>query len=541
LDTKTLLLLLLVIIVAVCLRLYGVNWDNGIGAHPDERYLVGVAESLRWPDRLSPLDVAPHYAYGHIPLYLVALAGSLNQADSLFLTGRVLSALFDTGTVVLTFALGRRLYGSREGLLSSALMALMLLHVQQAHFTTTDTYLVFFITAALFSAARLTDCGRLSYGFLAGLWTGMALGTKSTAALLVLPLGVACMGVSTEMRIRWRNVLTIGAVALTTLVLTGPYVLLDYDIYWRNLGEQAAIVYGRLDVPYTRQYSGTWPYVYPIVQQMRWGMAGGVGLACLAGLAFAMWRAVQEPPRESELVLLAWVIPATAFFGALYVKFPRYLMPVTPILALYAGRLLMTMYRWNPSLGRLAIGCAVGCSLLCCLALTGIYRVPHPWETASKWFYGNVPKGSLVAIEQWDHPLPLEATDYYLQELPVFDDDTPEKWARMERIMAEADYVVISSRRGYATLTRWPERYPQTAGYYRRLFEGKSDFEAVACFGRFARLGPVVVTDNPTAGLGFSLPVICQPDAPIVLEIGRLDESFVVYDQPRVIIWQRRS
>ena len=60
LDTKTLPLLLLIVFLAVCLRLYGVNWDNGIGAHPDERHIVGVAESLRWPDQLNPLDVAPH-------------------------------------------------------------------------------------------------------------------------------------------------------------------------------------------------------------------------------------------------------------------------------------------------------------------------------------------------------------------------------------------------------------------------------------------------------------------------------------------------
>jgi 4-amino-4-deoxy-L-arabinose transferase-like glycosyltransferase len=541
LDIKTLLLLLLVVLVALSLRLYGVNWDNGIGAHPDERYLVGVAESLRWPDRLNPLDVAPHYAYGHVPLYLLALAGSLKQAGSLYLIGRVLSALFDTGTVVLTFALGRRLYGSQASLLSSAFMALMLLHVQQAHFATVDTCLVFFVTAALLSGVRLAECGRLLYGGLAGLWAGMALGTKFSAALLVLPLGVACMISSTETRTRWRYVLTIGAVALATFMLTGPYVLLDYDAYWRNLGEQAAIVQGALDVPYTRQYYGMWPYLYPIVQQVCWGMAGGVGLACFAGLAFAVWHAVQEPPGESELVLLAWVIPAVAFLGALYVKFPRYLMPVTPILAIYGGRLLMTLYRWDHRLGGLAIGSSIVSSFLCCLAFVGLYRVPHPWETASEWFYGNVPKGTTIAVEQWDHPLPLEATGYHLQELPIFDDDTPEKWIHMERIITEADYVVIASRRGYATLARWPERYPQTADYYRRLFEGESDFEAVACFGRFGHLGPIAVVDNPTVGLGYSLPAICQPDAPIVLEIGRLDESFVVYDQPRVIIWRRRS
>lgn len=541
LDTKTLPLLLLVVFLAVCLRLYGVNWDNGIGAHPDERHIVGVAESLRWPDQLNPFDAAPHYAYGHVPLYLLALAGSLNQAGSLFLIGRVLSAQLDTGTVVLTFALGRRLYGARVGLLSSAFVALMLLHVQQAHFVTVDTYLVFFITAALLSAVRLAECGRLLDGCLAGLWAGMALGTKFSAALLVLPLGVACMVSPTEMSTRWRYVLATGAVALVTFVLADPYVLLDLRTYWRNLSEQAAIVHGALDVAYTRQYFGTWPYLYLITQQMRWGMAGGVGLACFAGLAFAVWRAVREPPGGPELVLLAWVIPAIAFFGALYVKFPRYLMPVTPILALYAGRLLMTLYRWNRHLGALVIGFSVICGFLCCLTFAGLYRVPHPWETASEWFYGNVPKGARVAVEQWDHPLPLEATDYYLLELPVFDDDTPEKWMLVEKTLAEADYVVIASRRGYATLARWSERYPQTADYYRRLFEGRSDFEAVACFGRFGRLGPIVVVDNPTAGLGYSLPEICQPNAPIVLEIGRLDESFVVYDQPRVVIWRRRS
>jgi 4-amino-4-deoxy-L-arabinose transferase-like glycosyltransferase len=541
LDAKTLLMLLLVVLVAVCLRLYGVNWDNGIGAHPDERYLVGVAESLRWPDQLNPLEVAPHYAYGHVPLYLLVLAGSLNQAGSLFLIGRVLSALFDTGTVVLTFALGRRLYGPRTGLLSSAFVAFMLLHVQQAHFATVDTYLVFFTTAALLLSVRLAECGRLLDGCLAGLWAGMALGTKFSAALLVLPLGVACMVSSAEMNARWRVMIATGAVALVTFVLTSPYALFDFGDYWRNLSEQAAIVCGALDVPYTRQYSGTWPYLYLIVQQMRWGMAGGVGLACFAGLAFAVWQAVREPPDGPELVLLAWVIPAIAFFGALYVKLPRYLMPVTPILALYAGRLLMTLYRWNRRLGVLAIGFPIVCGFFCCLIFMGLYRVPHPWETASEWFYGNAPKGANVAVEQWDHPLPLEAADYHLRQLPIFDDDTPEKWILVEKIIAEADYVVIASRRGYATLARWPERYPQTADYYRRLFEGKSDFEAVACFGRFARLGPIVIADNPTVGLGYSLPVICQPDAPVVLEIGRLDESFVVYDQPRVIIWRRRS
>jgi hypothetical protein len=147
----------------------------------------------------------------------------------------------------------------------------------------------------------------------------------------------------------------------------------------------------------------------------------------------------------------------------------------------------------------------------------------------------------VIAVEQWDHPLPLDGTGYDVRELPIFDEDTPEKWATMEKTLAEADYVVIASRRGYATLARWPARYPLTARYYRLLFEGELGFEPVACFGRFMRLGPVAVADDPVSSLDFSLPKACNPEADIVLRVGWLDESFVVYDHPQVVILRRRQ
>ena len=103
--------------------------------------------------------------------------------------------------------------------------------------------------------------------------------------------------------------------------------------------------------------------------------------------------------------------------------------------------------------------------------------------------------------------------------------------------LAEADVVIVASRRGYATLARWPERYPLTARYYQQLFEGDLGFEPVACFGRYPHLGPLVLRDDPAAGLDFVLPEACWPGAS--LRLGRLDESFAVYDHPQVMIFQR--
>jgi hypothetical protein len=365
---------------------------------------------------------------------------------------------------------------------------------------------------------------------------------------------------------------------VAVFALTNPFALLAFPTFWRNVAEQAAIARGVVDVPYTRQFHATWPYLYPAVQQLRWGMGWPLGLVGLGGLAYAMWQAVREPPHRARWVLLAWTMPGLAFVGALYAKFPRYLLPLTPLLCIYGARLLLrnrplrmpggsfqvgdVLADWRlspcrrhsqPAQGWLdlldvrlvichsLIVLVLAGSLLHCLAFVSLYRTPHPWLAASEWLYEHAPRGTVVAVEQWDHPLPLDAIGYEVRELPVFDEDRPEKWATMEETLAEADYVVVASRRGYATVARWSERYPLTARYYRLLFEGRLGFQPAACLGRYPRLGPLALVDDPAAGLGFSLPELCRPDAPFVLRLGRLDESFVVYDHPQVVVMGRRG
>ena len=291
------------------MRFYALDWDGGIGAHPDERYVVGVAESLRWPDCLNPFDVAPDFAYGHLPLYLLALAMGLAPGVDPFLVGRALAALFDLGAVALTFALGRRIYGERAGLLAAAFVALMVSHVQQAHFYTADAPLTFFTLGALFFALRLAEGGRPRDGLLAGACAGLALGTKFSAALLALPLGAALLvlplraaGVVApgERGLRWRCALQGGGTALAAFALANPFALLAFPTFWRNVAAQAAIARGVLDAPYTRQFHSAWPYLYPVVQQLRWGMGWLPGLCAFGGLAYGVWRAVRGPPHRAR-------------------------------------------------------------------------------------------------------------------------------------------------------------------------------------------------------------------------------------------------
>ena len=496
-------LILCLLLLAVALRLSGVAWDGGIGAHPDEVHLVGVAEGLRWPERMDPFALDPAFAYGHLPLYLLALVGGTER----LLAGRLLAALFDTATVALTAALGRRLGGWRAGLLAAAFLAVMPLHVQQAHFCTADPFLAFFATGTLLFAVRLADGGRGAAW--AGLFAGLAVGCKAAAALLALPLAAGCaVGPGTGRQRTVRAAVAAGA-ALAGFAVTNPFALLELPRFAANLADQAALVRGALLVPYTLQYHGTLPYVYPLIQQAIWGMGPGLALLGVAELGATLWRAARRRPAPAEWVALAWALPYLAFTDALFVKFPRYLLPVTPLLTVYAARAVAAAGGRVP-LARRARAAAISLALApagwLSLALVVSYCRPHSWVAASAWLRQNVPPGSVIAVEAWDHPLPLDSTGYDVRVLPVFDEETDAKWAAMEETLAGADVVVIASRRGYGALAGWPQRFPRTTAYYRGLLGGELGFRAAACFGRWPRLGALSLADDPFAAASDSAP-----------------------------------
>jgi len=153
----TLALLALLLVAGGALRFTDLNWDQFQHVHPDERFIVWVADTMsfpadlgtaldpersplnpfRWPAAGQELAGEPrNYAYGHFPLYLllliahagVALADWLASTTMVFpaafqplhtvgrhladynylgLVGRVISALADLGTLLLVYWLGK--------------------------------------------------------------------------------------------------------------------------------------------------------------------------------------------------------------------------------------------------------------------------------------------------------------------------------------------------------------------------------------------------------------------------------------------------
>jgi hypothetical protein len=240
-------------------------------------------------------------------------------------------------------------------------------------------------------------------------------------------------------------------------------------------------------------------------------------------------------------LILSWVIPYALIVGSFEVKFTRYLLPIIPLLVILGSAFLVQLTR-SPrnsikKLGYLGSILVIFSTITFGLAFQNIYATPHPGVAASNWINENVPRNSSLLKEHWEESLP-DLEKYHVSELPIYDPDTLPKLNKMAESLSEADYLIIFSNRLYGTVTRIPERYPLMTGYYNALFSGDLGFKPVHIESSHMSFANIKIYED-----SFSRPNLPSVDEAIFSEDGIsinggfADESFSVYDHPKVIIF----
>ncbi|MEK7522029.1 MAG: hypothetical protein AAB569_00460 [Patescibacteria group bacterium] len=154
---------------------------------------------------------------------------------------------------------------------------------------------------------------------------------------------------------------------------------------------------------------------------------------------------------------------------------------------------------------------------------SSIYNKKNSRVEASEWIYKNLPGNSLIIGESWDDSLPLGVINNYgkqfmSDQLPVFDADTPEKWQKMNATLEIADYYVLSSNRGWGSITTVPEKYPQMSKFYKLLLNDKLQYKNIKEFT--------------------SYPKFQISNFKFQIKDSWSDEGFTVYDHPQVLIYK---
>jgi YYY domain-containing protein len=506
-------------------RLIGVDFDDRHFFHPDERRIAFAVEELSF----RPLQLNPHFfAYGSFPLYVTRAATSLlgllderlGHYDNIIRTGRTVSAVIGTLNVLLLVVLGARLYNRSVGLLAGFLLAACVLHLQNSHYMTTDVFLTFLVTLALYFLVGVVQRGWTRDYIYAGITIGFATATKFSALPLLAPLAVACL----VRMARERRVLPVLLKGLLAVVCIGlafaagqPYAFLDFTSYYHDVEEQSRMVRQAGLLPYTNQYVGVPKYGYDLTQLVLWGMAPPLGLVAIWATASRVVGAVRERS-ATDLVLLAWVVPFFLITGAFDVKFVRYLLPIYPMMILWAAAWLWRIAQ-RSRLGQVALWTVVGATGLSALAFLSIYTRPHTVVTASEWAYRHIPAGKTILTQHWDEGFPMPVpggspNKFKVIDLPYYEPDTPGKWRDISQHLANGDYIAFQTKRLYGALTMAPAKYPISNNYFYQLFAGD--------------LGYTPIYDHASRPGLFGIEF---PD-----ELA--DESITVYDHPKVIIFE---
>ncbi len=528
--------------IALVLRIGGVT--HGVSFHPDERHIISVTERMLregdWNPRFFAYGSFPFYLHGFATIVFKPVWPWLGTYDGLFVVGRSIAVLCGVLTVFLTFHLGRFVSGARSvGFLAALLLALNVFHVQLSRFYTVDVVLTTISVGATLLFCRIARGGSRRDYSLAGLVMGLALATKISALSLLAPFLVA-VGIERLSRKDWgswrsyRGMVGALVLALLFLFLAAPYSLLDYQTFLRHNHEQIAMTRGDWRPPYTVQYAETAPYTYALEQMYRYTFGPFLGIVVLMGTVWLGFRQLRRL-RPLECVLLAAIIPVFVLVAGLQVKFPRYLLPLYPLLCV-CGALglralgeqlaaLVRSARWAESMRVLPAAVVIVASAIYVSAFVGIYRQPHSYVAASEWIFEHVPPGARLLGVHWDDKLPLSLPGrsphlmrYQYEgpehELVVYEPESPAKLDRMATQLANHDFIILPTARTYGSIPRLPGEFPDTTRLFSALFRGELGYGLVQSFKVRPTVGSHVFNDDLA------------------------DESFSVYDHPKVLVFR---
>jgi Dolichyl-phosphate-mannose-protein mannosyltransferase len=316
-----------------------------------------------------------------------------------FVVARATAAVLGTAAVGFLYLTGARLFDRRVGLIAGAVLAVSFLPVFYSHLALNDVPALFPLTVSVWGSAGVLLYGRKRDYVIAGAALGIAVATKYTAAIVLLPLLAAAAGHAARASAERRAVLIGGALAggaaLAAFLVSNPHALLSFHEFWSGVRKQqeTASGFGKLGLDHE---SGIGYYLWVLTWGLGWAPLAAAALGAVVAFRRSIWRA---------LFLVPWPIVFTLYMGLQSRYFGRWLLPAFPALALLAAvGAVWVADRVRVPAWRSAALAALGVALVAQGLVYSVHvdRVLSRDDTrnlARAWMVHNVPAGSKVVVE----------------------------------------------------------------------------------------------------------------------------------------------
>jgi len=565
-----------IFLFAFALRVYGINWDQNQHLHPDERFLTMTVGSMRLPktfseffdpsvSKLNPYNInTGFFVYGTLPTTLAKYLSVYDyfdsfQYDNITLTGRLLSAVFDVGVVILIYFIASKIFSKKTGWLAAFLYSISVLPIQLSHFFAVDTFLNFFLVLSFYFVIKLINGKKIYFSLLLGISYGAAIACK-ISALYFLPIIILAV---LYFAVKQKGIRLI--VYPFLIFIFASYIsirIFDNHIFLGNLlnpkispqfiqNIKELKSQGTKDslFPPAIQWLSITPIIFPLKNIMFWGLGPILGVLSIFAVFHSIFSIIREvlkkirldknllknlikifsPEKFSFLLIIFWVVFLFFYQAIQYTPSMRYFLPIYPFLAILSANFLyqcintLTRKICNRTLLTLFYSSTLLFLLIWPISFLHIYSRPHSRVLASKWIYKNIQTGSVLSCDSWDDCLPLSIdkvgvmSQYKILTMEPFAPDTFQKQLNFKEQLQHVDYIVLSSNRAWGSLSKLPDKFPYMSEFYENLFSGKLNFTKVA-----------EITSYPTIPI-FNVPIPDQSS----------EEAFTVYDHPEVLIFKR--
>ena len=520
------LILILIILLGAFLRLYKLDWGDGLFAHPDEYHIAISVNQLNFPNQMHP----HFFSYGTVIIYtiyftktiLTFLSEILNFPLSIinsFILGRFYSAIFSTLTILLVYFTSKLIFEKKYALIAAFLVAITPGLIQQAHFATPESILTFFIFSAILFFLYFLRGTNVNYLFFASVFLGLGIGTKIVAALIfpVIFLGLFIKFFKSPLKFFLYLLIFILTVFII-LTVTSPFVFLDYTAWKSSFNYENSVARGTNIVFYTRQFVDTIPILFQLEKILPYALGLSLTSFGILGIVFSIFSLFKKFDIRLLIILLSFFvifIPHTLLFA----KWTRFIAPVFPFFSIFSIYFISSIPNKFNFLKRNLVYLLCLSTSIWSLMFFSIYLKPDVRRTADNWVNSNLPVDSTYLLESGNTiDLPLSSKNKISLDFYNLENDTATK-EKIINTLTEYNYFIIQSRRVFMNHQRLPNLYPKTAKFYAALFSGILGFGEIKEF--------------------HSYPAIPIPGITLEFPDESAEETWSVFDHPVIRIYQK--
>ena len=467
------LLLAAILAVAFGLRVWGITSGLPQSYVADEYDFVHSVLRI-----MKSGDLNPHYWYHPTFQPYLALATytavfllqvptgrwshvqQVAEEDMLY-WGRFVGVMAGTATVLVTYLLGRRLFGARVGLLAAALIAVFPAAVQHSQYNKPDPVLALMTTISVLVILVYLERGTKMQALAAGVVIGLTLSAKYNGIVVLVPF-VLAVAFRQGRRFLLAPDLYVGLAGVVAGFLIGcPFFLTEFNLFLDQVADDIYTygVAGRAGAEGVDNWAGHATYTY------RYGAGALATLAGVAGLGLVLYRI-----NAALAVFVSFPVLYYGYYSTQRINYRPNLLPIYPFLAILAAYAFFELLRWarQSALGprTLLIRLAAAAILIALLAPPLRTAVRYNVEVtrrdtgneAREWIERTFPPGTHFALER--HTPVLDRSRFTVtQEARLI--------TRSVKSYREAgvQYLVVSSM----TFDRFDPEHNQTRSY-QKLF-----------------------------------------------------------------------